>query len=282
MFMSLTMPSLSIGPDGRILYQDKKGVENVWRKHERSSGTSDIRVLDNGKHTKLTDFNGHDLNPVWAPDGSFYFVSEEDGTLNVYKRSVDGRQKKQLTNFTTHPVRSLSASKNGTLAFSWDGEIYTMNENGKPEKVNVEIITDDYASPAEKSIRRSGATSIAVSPDGETVAFVLRGDVYVTSTEYNTTRRITDTPAQERSVDFAPDGRSIVYDSDRDGIRSSSPPKSRTPRRNRCSTRLKSSRNPSTRATGPLSSPITVPTARRWLSSRTALLSRCSTSSRRR
>lgn len=83
MFMSLTMPSLSIGPDGRILYQDKKGVENVWRKHERSSGTSDIWVLDNGKHTKLTDFNGHDLNPVWAPDGSFYFVSEEDGTLNV-------------------------------------------------------------------------------------------------------------------------------------------------------------------------------------------------------
>ena len=93
-----------------------------------------------------------------------------------------------------------------------------MNENGKPEKVNVEIIADEYASSAEKSLRRSGASSIAVSPDGELIAFVLRGDVYVTSTEYNTTRRITDTPAQERSVDFAPDGRSIVYDSDRDGI----------------------------------------------------------------
>lgn len=218
MFVSLTMPSMSIGRDGRVLYHDKKGVENIWRKHERSSGTSDIWLMDKGKHTKLTDFNGHDLNPVWAPDGSFYFVSEEDGTLNIYKRSIDGKQKKQLTSFTTHPVRSLSASNNGTLAFSWDGEIYTMNENGKPQKVNVEIITDEYASPLEKSLRRSGASSIAVSPDGESVAFILRGDVYVTSTEYNTTRRITDTPAQERAVDFAPDGRSLVYDSDRDGI----------------------------------------------------------------
>lgn len=218
MVVSLTMPSLSVNPDGRILYHDRKGVENVWRKHERSSGTSDVWLLDNGKHTKLTDFNGHDLNPVWASDGSFYFVSEEDGTLNVYKRSIDGKQKKQLTSFTTHPVRSLSASNNGTLAFSWDGEIYTMNENGAPQKVDVAIVTDEYASPAEKSFRMGGVSSMAVSPDGETVAFVLRGDVYITSTEYKTTRRITDTPAQERSVDFAPDGRSIVYDSDRDGI----------------------------------------------------------------
>ena len=218
MFVSYSMPALSFGKDGRVLYQDKKGFENEWRKHERSSGTSDIWLLEDGHHKKLTSFNGHDLNPVWAPDGGFYFISEEDGTLNVYKRSVDGSKKTQLTKFTTHPVRSLSASADGKLAFSWDGEIYTLTEGGAPSKVAVNIVTDDYAPEERKSVMRSGATSMAVSPDGEMVAFVLRGDVYVTSTEYNTTRRITDTPAQERVVDFAPDGRSIVYDSERDGI----------------------------------------------------------------
>ena len=218
MLVSQNMPAVSVDKSGRVLYQDKKGFENEWRKHERSSGTSDIWLMEDGRHKKLTTFNGHDLNPVWAPDGGFYFLSEEDGTLNVYKRSIDGKTKTQLTRFTVHPVRSLSASADGKLAFSWDGEIYTLAADGQPRKVEVAIATDDYDSGVNKWVMRSGASSMAVSPDGEMVAFVLRGDVYVTSTEYNTTRRITDTPAQERTVDFAPDGRSLVYDSERDGI----------------------------------------------------------------
>lgn len=218
MLVSQNMPAVSVDKSGRVLYQDKKGFENEWRKHERSSGTSDIWLMEDGRHKKLTTFNGHDLNPVWAPDGEFYFLSEEDGTLNVYKRSLDGKTKTQLTRFTVHPVRSLSASADGKLAFSWDGEIYTLGVDGQPRKVEVAIATDDYDSGVNKWVMRSGASSMAVSPDGEMVAFVLRGDVYVTSTEYNTTRRITDTPAQERMVDFAPDGRSLVYDSERDGI----------------------------------------------------------------
>ena len=46
----------------------------------------------------------------------------------------------------------------------------------------------------------------------------MRGDVYVTSTEYKTTRQITNTAEQERNVDFAPDGRSLVYASERNGL----------------------------------------------------------------
>ena len=37
------------------------------------------------------------------------------------------------------------------------------------------------------------------------------------STEHGTTRRITNTPEQERSVSFSPDGRSLLYASERGG-----------------------------------------------------------------
>lgn len=220
MFQSIPMPSLSVGADGRVLYQDKKGYEDAKRKHERSSGTSDIWMLGtDGKHTKLTSFNGHDLNPIWLPGQNEYlYVSEQDGTLNVYARSLAGTDR-QLTKMQRHPVRSLSASADGkTLAFSWDGEIYTLAPGAEPKKVSVEIVTDDYDYDHEKGYRSSGASNMAVSPSGEEVAFVLRGDVYVTNVKYKTTKRITNTDAQERCISFSPDGRTLVYDSERDGI----------------------------------------------------------------
>lgn len=217
MDLSVQMRALSYNAEGDMLYEDKKGYEDPLRKHERSSGTSDIWLYSKGQFKKLTDFNGHDLNPVWAADGKkFFYISEEDGTLNVYSRTVDGN-KKQLTKFDKHPVRSLSAASNGTLAFSWDGELYTLREGSEPQKVAVEIITDDYDSDIVKRLQKFGATTMAVSPSGDEVAFVLRGDIYVTSVKYNTTKRITNTPAQERCVEFSPDGRSLVYDSERDG-----------------------------------------------------------------
>lgn len=220
LFLSMPVKSLSFDKAGKMLYDDKKGYEDVFRKHERSSGTSDIWVVENGKFTKLTDFNGHDLNPLWIPGSdAFYFISEEDGTLNVYSRNLNGSDKKQLTKFTKHPVRSLSSSADGkTLAFSWNGEIYTLVPGQQPKKVAVNIVTDDYDYDLQKSTRRSGATDMAVSPSGDEIAFVMRGDVYVTSTKYKTTKRITDTPGQERNVSFSKDGRTLVYDSERDGV----------------------------------------------------------------
>lgn len=218
LYAALPMQRVSVGRDGRLLYEDKKGLEDIYRKHERSSGTSDIWLLENGTYTKLTDFNGHDLSPVWKADGKgYYYISEQDGTLNVWASDGPGSTPRRLTAFERHPVRTLSASADGLMAFSWDGDIYTMREGEQPRKLTVTVNADQYARDAIKSFEHGNASSMAVSPDGKEVAFVLRGEVYVTDTKYKTTRRITDTPAQERCVAFSPDGRTLVYDSDRDG-----------------------------------------------------------------
>ena len=146
LLMSLPSDGLSVDASGRILFQDKKGYEDKFRKHERSSGTSDIWMVshldENPVFSKLTDFNGHDINPQWIEGDRFAFLSEEDGTLNIYERNVNGSAKRQLTYFDTHPVRSLSVARNGAMAFSQNGEIYTLNPGDNPKKVDIEIIRD--------------------------------------------------------------------------------------------------------------------------------------------
>lgn len=221
-FSSLPMEDISLSTDGKsLLYHDQKGYEDPWRKHHTSSITRDIWLcnLDGERsYRKLTNFAGEDRSPVWSPDHrSFYYLSEEKGTFNVFKRDLNGNTSQQITHHTQHPVRFLSAASDGTLCYGFDGEIYTVKEGEEPRKVQVSIVADKNDQDLIRQIRRNGASEIALSPEGKEIAFVLHGDVYVTSTEYATTRQITDTPQQERNIDFAPDGRSLVYASERNG-----------------------------------------------------------------
>lgn len=223
LFSSMPMEDISVNATGNaLLYHDKKGYEDPWRKHHTSSITRDIWLcsLDGDRaYSKLTTFNGEDRNPVWAADNkSFYYLSEEKGSFNVFKRDIDGNSSKQITNHAKHPVRFLTAAANGTLCYGYNGEIYTVKEGATPQKVQISIITDKNDKDLIRQIKQSGATEIALSPDAKEIAFVLRGDIYVTSVEYKTTKQITNTPQQERDINFSPDGRSIVYASERNGL----------------------------------------------------------------
>lgn len=220
LFSTLTMENISIAKNGDILYHDKKGYEDPWRKHQKSPIARDIWLKSNGKFTKQTTFAGEDRSPVWTSDEkSFFYLSEQDGTFNIYRRSLNSSSDKQITHHKGNPVRFLTASSADLLCYGYDGEIYTVKEGGEPQKVNISITTDNDAPSLVRQIIKSwGATEISVSPDAKEVAFVMHGDVYVTSVEYTTTKRITDTPQQERDLSFSPDGRALVYAAERNGV----------------------------------------------------------------
>lgn len=209
-------------PSGNCFYyQDQKGLENEWRKHHTSSVTRDIWKYDlrTGRHTNLTHRAGEDRNPVLSPDGqSLYFLSERDGkSFNVYTFPLEQPQKvKAVTSFQTHPVRFLSMGRDGTLCYIYDGEIYTQKINEQPRKVSISLTRDDVPQLATLTYSQ-GATSATVSPDGKQVAFVVRGEVFVTSVEYGTTKQITHTPAAEKGLSFGADNRMLAYASERTG-----------------------------------------------------------------
>ncbi len=204
----------------RLAYSDQKGYEMEWRKHDNSSFARDVWIWDRAanSHRRLTALGYDDRQPVWAPDqGSLFYLSEKSGSFNVWKLSLeDPEHPVQVTTHATHPVRFLSASAAGDLCYTWDGEIWVRPAGAADSRrleVSAAVDRRDLAmAPVDVA---SEISEFALSPNGEEIAFVARGEVFVASVEHGVTRRITDTPGQERSVTFSPDGKSLLYAAER-------------------------------------------------------------------
>lgn len=91
--------------------------------------------------------------------------------------------------------------------------------------MNVEIVNDLEPEQLVKD-KFGGVGDVDVSADGKLIAFTQRGEVFVTGVnEYSTTKQITHTTQPERCPSFSPDGRTLVYASERDGFGTSIRPR---------------------------------------------------------
>ena len=204
----------------KLLYREEKALESDLRKHDTSAFARDIWMYDvaSGAHTQLTDFTGGDHNPVWGKGDKIFYTSEEaDSTYNVWRMDLKSGSNQSVTNYKKHPVRSLSISNGGLMAYVHHGSIYTVKDGNRPKAVKISVAADGHGRNAETISVSSQVAGFSVSPKSKEVAFVARGEVFVTSSEFRTTKRITNTAEQERSVDFAPDGKSLVYAAERNG-----------------------------------------------------------------
>ena len=230
----------------RLVFHDYKGFEDEFRKHHTSSVTRDIWMYEPGskKYTLLSGFQGEDLTPVWAPDGkSVYFLSEQieatgpgekgknvippapegsrvvpqlASSFNVWKLDIaNPSSQTKVTSHSIHPVRYLTVAGDGTLCYIHNSEIWIKRPDADPSPVSVRLRTGMRSNPESLKVMRDGATEFAVSPNEEEIAFVIRGEVFVANVEFGTTRRITSTPTQERSVTWGDDGRTLYYAGER-------------------------------------------------------------------
>ena len=216
MVFPFAVGNVSVNAAGDLLYEDYKGYEDPLRKHHTSSVTRDIwvRRASDGSFTKLSDYVGEDLNPIFAADGdTFWWTSEREGDcFNIWRSSVSEPSKcEKVTSFQTHPVRNISASADGTLLASWNGSLYLVKEGAEPRKLSIRVNKDSDAKDVVYRTLSSGFSALCPNYKGDELALVLHGDVYVTGVDFKATRRITNTPSQERGVSFAPDGRVLYY-----------------------------------------------------------------------
>jgi tricorn protease len=209
-------------PDGRRLaYNPKSQV--YWRKYYRGATQSDIVVMDVAakRFTQITDFDGHDSWPMWGHDGAIYFVSDRDGNglTNIWRIPDGGGKADRVTSFKSGDVRWPSVSADGrVIVFEHDFGIWKLDLNSrKTTPITLNIAAETQENLSEVQPFSSQADDYDLAPSSRRVALSIHGEIFTAPVEEGDLKQVTDGPARDRLVGYAPDGKSLSYISDRSG-----------------------------------------------------------------
>jgi len=200
-----------------------------YRRGYRGSSNDELWVAnaDGSGPRRFTTFDGQDGSPMWSPDGkTLYYVSEEGsprGCANVVKRPTDSTSGTP-TRLTTHAddtMRRARVSGNGEwIVYELGADLCVVNtRGGPPRKLAIEVNADDKANTERALTFTRDATEFALSPEEDSAVVVVHGELFLTRLpDGNKATRLTDHPAYDHGVTFSPDGKSILFASDRSGV----------------------------------------------------------------
>ncbi|MFQ5700840.1 MAG: protein kinase [Acidobacteriota bacterium] len=196
-----------------------------WGLPESGGGQRDIYTiaLDGTGRVPVTLDVPVDWNPVWGPDGKYlYFVSDRSGTMNLWRVLID-----ETSGEVTGPPRQIT-----TGVSAWSQHPGFSRDGRRLAYVSMVLANDLYRvgfDPATRTVlgapdRVPGLSSVnggcAPSPDGEWLACATAGkqeDIIVARTDGTGRRRLTNDSFKDRLPRWSPDGKKLVFYSDRGG-----------------------------------------------------------------
>jgi len=211
-----------LSPDGKTL-AFVRGSSDWPRRGYRGEASADLYLHPIGSKSakRLTDFEGQDLWPQWLPGGrELVYVSERDGTYNLWKLDTASGKASPLTKHRGDGVRFPSVAAGGSkVAYEIADriEILDLSASAAPKPFLPAAPADFRRNPVESTTVSTGATEVAPSPDGEQIALVARGDVFAAMASGGKAVQITDAPQRDSDIAWGADGKTLYFVSRRDG-----------------------------------------------------------------
>jgi len=175
-----------------------------------------------GDRVPLTNDRPIDWSPVWSPDGRYaYFASERGGAMNLWRIAVDQETGAPLGD--AEPVTMGAQAAAGLPSLSKDGTRLAFRSrigSVNPVDIPFDPVTLRAGEPRLIDSRTNIRVPSSVSPDGSLIAYFSIGDrqedLFVGPANGSMRRMIDDAP-RDRGPEFMPDGRSLVFYSNRSG-----------------------------------------------------------------
>lgn len=187
-------------------------------------GQRDLYVVNvsSGKSTRLTSDKAVDWNPQWSPDGSsLYFASDRGGSMNLWRMKFDSGRGIVTGNPESAMLPAIYVSH---FAFSRDGrQIMYVSDSSSETIERAEIDPVTFTLRGSTTSVTQGLMSInryELSPDGKELAYSTAGareDLFTITTDGATLRQLTDDVDKDRAPSWSPDGKKLVWYSNRTG-----------------------------------------------------------------
>ncbi|ABM60941.1 S41 family peptidase [Halorhodospira halophila] len=222
----------STSPDGRYVAFTRGGAYHGWsRRHYHGPDARDVWLYDRDEEafSPLTQRRaGDDGQAQWLDERTLIFLSDrEDNTVNLFRARVEGASGgvERLTHFDERDVQAFDVAPEAGRAVLqvWD-RLYLLDLDrldAEPEPVALRAGDPGHDRYELRSVDRQ-VSEAALSPDGEVMAYIAYGRVYVRHMdEHSPTRPVTpDTHARHRDLRWSPDGLRLYFTRDADGTES--------------------------------------------------------------
>ncbi len=164
------------------------------------------------------DFPGTSREPMWW-EGRVYFVSDRDGTMNLWSMNPAGGDLRQHTKHKGWDVKSPGLSQ-GRIVYQQGADLRLHDlPSGRDEVIPV-TLASDFDHQREKWVKKpmDFVTAANLSPNGDRVALTARGQVFVAPVGPGRLVEATRKPSvRYRFAQFMPDGKSLLALSDETG-----------------------------------------------------------------
>lgn len=198
---------------GRWAFTRNNRENRSWKRY-RGGLTSDIWVghPDRADFHIVTEFEGMDHFPMWH-GGRIWFLSDKGGTSNLWSITPEGGDRKQHTKFDTWDIRWPALADDGRIVFTKAADIYIFDPvSDQVQKVDIDLGSELNLTRKRYVDANTSVSEIAIAPEGDRLAVVVRGEIFSVPTEEGVTLPISGgTPERERSVVYGPKGEKVLY-----------------------------------------------------------------------